>query len=371
MKFHLDNNIVEGTPEELVKYQELLEELEEEREKEKAKVLFPFGHEHQTTEQEVQDTFEGIFGSLKKDSSYIGSTESSTDEADLGEFYIVNVDNSALLKGTMLKKTGKHTHKDSLGEEYLYVDVNALEHIDKHLYQLEDRFSFATQIGIRLSDITDLARATEGDYFKVTESNLDLSVGDIVTITKDDRDNQPQCKDKHGNFCYVSLCNLELIQDNLDSTESSTDEEETSSTELQVGDRVKVLRSEGGAEEEATVTAVLGHGDVALAGTNKRGRYLTNWSNHVSNLEKIEEENIKGYTFWYIEGSTFDNRAVLKTTLEGNFENSKGRRYPYQSVDGLLKPIDRENAREEFEEAKHRDMLLLYYPSLDVFSWEG
>lgn len=164
---------------------------------------------------------------------------------------------------------------------------------------------------------------------------------------------------------------LKVADSYTESTEISTDEAETSSTELQVGDRVKVLKSEGGAVGEATVTAVLERGDVALAGTNKRGRYLTNWSNNVSNLEKIEEEDIKGYTFWYIEGSTFDNRAVLKTTLEGNFENSKGRRYPYQSVDGLLKPIDRENAREEFEEAKHRDMLLLYYPSLDVFSWEG
>lgn len=367
MKFHLDNNIVEVTPEELVKYQELLKE----KEKEKEKVLFPFGHEHQPSEQEVQDTFKGIFGSLKKDSSYIGSTESSTDEADLGEFYIVNVDNSALLKGTMLKKTGKHTHKDSLGEEYLYVDVNALEHIDKHLYQLEDRFSFATQIGIRLSDITDLARATEGDYFKVTESNLDLSVGDIVTITKDDRDNQPQCKDKHGNFCYVSLCNLELIQDNLESTESSTDEEETSSTELQVGDRVKVLKSKLGAEGEATVTALLGHGDVALAGTNKRGRYLTNWSNHVSNLEKIEEEDkYMGYTFWYIDDSIFNNRVVLKTTLWDYFEDSKGRRYTYKEVHGLTSPINKKIAREEFEEAKNNDGLLRYYSSLDVFAWE-
>ena len=87
-----------------------------------------------------------------------------------------------------------------------------------------------------------------------------------------------------------------------------------------------------------------------------------------------DEEDIKGYAFWYLEGSTFDNRAVLKTTLGtlGHyFEDSKGRRYSYQSVHGLIKPINRGNAHEEFEEAKHRDMLLLYYPALDVFSWEG
>ena len=68
------------------------------------------------------------------------------------------------------------------------------------------------------------------------------------------------------------------------------DEAETSSSELQVGDRVKVLKSELGAEGEATVTAVLEDGDVELAGISKGGKYLDNWSNHVSNLEKIEED---------------------------------------------------------------------------------
>lgn len=155
-----------------------------------------------------------------------------------------------------------------------------------------------------------------------------------------------------------------------DSTEISTDEAETSSTELQVGDRVKVLRSELGAEGEATVTAVLEDGDVELAGTSKEGKYLTNWSNHVSNLEKIEEDNIKGYTFWYLDGSTFNNRNVLKTTLEGHFEDSKGRRYSYQSVHGLINPINRKDVREEFEEAKNQGGLLKYYLALDVFSWE-
>lgn len=144
------------------------------------------------------------------------------------------------------------------------------------------------------------------------------------------------------------------------------DEAETSSTGLQVGDRVKVLRSEFGAEGEATVTAVLEDGDVELAGTNREGRYLTTWSNHVSNLEKIEEDII-GYTFWYLDGSTFNNRTVLKTTLGGHFEDSKGRRYTYQSLHGLINPINRENVREEFEEAKHSGSMLKYYPALDVF----
>ena len=154
-----------------------------------------------------------------------------------------------------------------------------------------------------------------------------------------------------------------------ESTEISTDEEDVEvepPTELQVGDRVKVLKSELGAEGEATVTAVLEDGDVELAGTNKEGRYLTNWSNHVSNLEKIEEDII-GYTFWYLDGSTFNNRNVLKVTLEGHFEDSKGRRYSHQAVHGLVKPLDREDVREKFEKAKHSGSLLKYYPALDVF----
>ena len=207
MKFHLNSNIVEGTPDELVKYQELLEA------DNSKKSLFPFGHEHQLTEteQRAKDTFKGLLGSLKVKDSY------------------------------------------------------------------------------------------------------------------------------------------------------------ASSTELQVGDRVKVLRSELGAEGEATVTAVLEDGDVELAGTNKEGEYLTNWSNHVSNLEKIEEEDIIGYTFWYIDGGVLNHRNVLKVTLEGHFEDSKGRRYSHQAVSGFAKPLDREDAREEFEGAKHSGSLLKYYPALDVF----
>ena len=149
------------------------------------------------------------------------------------------------------------------------------------------------------------------------------------------------------------------------------DEAETSSSELQVGDRVKVLRSEFGAEGEATVTAVLEDGDVELAGTNKQGTYSEEWSNNVSNLEKIEEEeDIKGYTFWYLDGSTFNNRTVLKTTLGGHFEDSKGRRYTYQAVHGLIKPLDREDAREKFEKAENYGCLLKYYPTADIFAWK-
>ena len=71
MKLHLESNIVEGTPEELVKYQELLEA------DNSKKSLFPFGHEHQLTEteQRAKDTFKGLLGSLKVKDSYASSTD--------------------------------------------------------------------------------------------------------------------------------------------------------------------------------------------------------------------------------------------------------------------------------------------------------
>lgn len=376
MKLNFETSIAEGTPEELVEYLRLVEE----GEKKSGNELFSFGHAHQPDE----DTLKSIVGSLVKvDKEYTDSTETSTDEADLGEFYTVNVDNSALSKGTILKKVDKHTLKDSLGDEYLHVDANAVEHIDKQLYDLEDRFSFATQIGIRLqvgarlSDNTDLAQATEGDYFKVTDSYEYLMVGDIVTIAEDDRDNQPLCKDEHGNSCYVHLGHLELIQE---PTEISTDEAETASTGLQVGDKVRVLKSACGAVGEATVTAVHENGEVEIAGTSREGIYLSNWSSHVTLLEKIEEEDVEvdpeeaeeeeapmGYTFWYLDTANFNPFVVLKASLEGYFEDSTGKRYTYQAVSGLIKPIDNEYARKAFERARHNGKLLKYYPTVDAF----
>ena len=209
MKLHLESNIVEGTPEELVKYQELLEA------DNSKKSLFPFGHEHQLTEteQRAKGNFKGLLGSLKVKDSY------------------------------------------------------------------------------------------------------------------------------------------------------------ASSTDIQVGDRVKVLKSASGAEGEATVTAVLEYGVVEVAGTNKDGQYLTNWANHVSNLEKIEDVP-KGYTFWYIDGGVLNHRNVLKVTLEGHFEDSKGRRYSHQAVSGFAKPLDREDVREKFEKAENYECLLKYYPTVDVFAWK-
>ena len=222
MKFHFNSNIVEGTPEELVKYQELLEA------DNSKKSLFPFGHEHQLTEEEKQVTFQGLLGSLKIDKSSIGSTESSADEV------------------------------------------------------------------------------------------------------------------------------------------------ETASTEFKVGDRVKVLESASGAEGVATVTDVLEDGNVLIAGTSNYGTYLPNWSSHTSFLEKIEaeEDSPMGYTFWYIDGVSLNHLNVLKTSIDGYFEDSKGRRYTHYAVRGLVKPVDNAYVREEFEDAKHNGKLLKYYPTLDEFAWK-
>lgn len=160
---------------------------------------------------------------------------------------------------------------------------------------------------------------------------------------------------------------LEGLEEEREKALSSTDEAETASTDIQVGDRVKVLNSKFGAEGVATVTAVFEDGYVELAGTNETGRYSTDWSNHVSSLEKIEEEEAPmGYTFWYINGGVLNHFNVLEASPEGYFEDSKGRRYTYQAVSGLVKPLDRENAREEFEDAKHNGRLLKYYPTVDV-----
>ena len=350
MKLYLDKNIAKGTPEELARYKEITS----------------------NSNNHLERRLEEVTNGLKPESlnTEVVDDEVGNPDYKKGCFYTITEEarESLLPVGVVLKHQSDRMFNDSLGVKYLITNQDYLKRDNIFDFQddiIRGRFDFATQLGIRLNTTTDFAVEASDKTFKIKEDVFVFSKGELVKLVKDDKDRLPlfeSIKDNRNDFVLI---------DKVEPTQDTDTEKESPYNELQVGDRVKVLESEGGAEEVATVSAVLERGNVALAGTNKGGRYLTNWSNNVSNLEKIEEEDIKGYTFWYIEGSTFDNRAVLKTTLEGNFENSKGRRYPYQSVDGLLKPIDRENAREEFEEAKHRDMLLLYYPSLDVFSREG
>ena len=159
-------------------------------------------------------------------------------------------------------------------------------------------------------------------------------------------------------------------------TEESEDESQEPSTELQVGDKVKVLDGAWGAVGEATVTAVLGDGYVEIAGKDKYGDYLTNWSSHELLLEKIEEEEdveveevegLLGYRYWYLEGININSFYVLEAT-SNYFEDSKGKRYTYQAVSERVKPIDREDACKRFESAKDNDKLLRYYPTVDLFT---
>ncbi|BDA81561.1 hypothetical protein [Staphylococcus phage vB_SsapH-Golestan-100] len=273
MKLYLNSNIAEGTPEELVTYKELLKE----RGLDSEKSLFHFGHMHQPTEEEADEQ------------------EVDNSVYDKGAFYTVTeeAEDSPLPVGAILQHLHGRIFSDSKGQQCIisrpsFVDRGNTHWFDDSINQ--DRFELAKQLGIQLTDTTDLAQATEGKYFKVTEEHSDLSVGDLVTIAEDDRDNLPQCKDKHGNFYYVYLGDLELVEDNSESTLSSTDEAETPSTELKVGDRVKVLKSEGGAVGEATVTAVLEDGDVRLEGKSDSGVYSYRWSNNISNLEKVKEK---------------------------------------------------------------------------------
>ena len=123
MKLHLDNNIAEGTPEELVKYQELLEEKEKE-----AELLKP-GHMHQLTETEQRaiNNFKGLLGSLKIPDSYTTSTESSTDEAGedklLGYRYWY-LDGTNFNKFVVLEVSLEGYFEDSTGKRYTYQAVS-------------------------------------------------------------------------------------------------------------------------------------------------------------------------------------------------------------------------------------------------------
>ena len=515
MKLYLNSNITEGTPEELVTYQELLKD----RGLESEKSLFSFGHVHAST---VHEADLEVF-------------------SNSGEFYKVNVENSALAKGTVLKKVDDHTHEDSLGHEYLGVGNHVLEPTKLDKDYMEDRFNFAKQIGVRLEDSTDFSYVAEGKYFK--------SVGGLVTIAKDDRDNQPQCKDKHGNFHYVFFSELELAEDteeaedvvvedsmhdvgafytvteeagdsplavgtvllhqygnlfidsighrcrisrpsfvdrgsthsfddsikqgrfelakelgikltsttdfaveassrifkfkeddgvfskgesvkivrddndrlplvqsvkdsykedfayigklklvqdtfkgffgslmidksSIESTESSTDEEQTPSTELKVGDRVKVLKSMFGAVGEATVTAVLGGGGVKIAGTSSDGKYLDDWSNNVANLEKLEEESpsiekviedLLLYEFYEVVDPEYFASSVKKGTILKRTSNtytqfddnyiklttSTGLEQKGRVKDNIIKPVtDDSYTKDRFEFAKQTGVML-------------
>ncbi len=184
MKLHLDNNIAEGTPEELVEYLRLV------------------GAEAESTENDKEEEEEEVYN----------------DVYDKGAFYVVTdeAEDSALPVGAILQHQHGRMFRDSQGNLCIVSRPSLLNRGSK--YEIDEavtqhRFELAKQLGIQLKSTTDFAVEAEGKYFKVTEEHADLDVGDVITITKDDKDNHPQCKDKYGNFSYVFLRYLELLED--------------------------------------------------------------------------------------------------------------------------------------------------------------
>lgn len=179
MKLHLDSNIVEGTPEELVEYLRLV------------------GAEAESTENDKEE-------------------EAYNDVYDKGAFYTVTdeAEDSALPVGAILQHQHGRMFRDSQGNLCIISRPSLLDrgHVNGDIIKKE-RFELAKQLGIQLTTTTDFAKEAEGKYFKVTKGNSYLDVGDLVTIDYDEEDTQPLCKDKYGNAFYVCLCDLELLEE--------------------------------------------------------------------------------------------------------------------------------------------------------------
>lgn len=393
MKLYLNSNIAKGTPEELVTYQELL------KDRGLTKDLFSFGHMHESTEYEADEQ------------------EVDNSVYDKGAFYTVTEEasESVLPVGAILQHQHGRIFIDSLGQQCIISSPSFVER--DSTYVLNDaikqvRFELAKELGIHLTSTTDFAVEASDRTFKLKKDDTTLTKGELVNIIRDDNDRLPLVQSLEGSDRkdFVHISKLELVQDtfkglfgslkldksSIESTESSTDEEQTPSTELQVGDRVKVLESEGGAVGEATVTAVYGHGDVALAGTSKGGKYLDNWSNHVSNLEKIEAESpsfeviqakayledksieqvvedLLLYEFYeVVDPENFDNSikkgTILKRTsntythYDDNYiklTTSKGLKQISNLRDSVIKPVtDDSYIKDRFEFAKQAGVML-------------
>ncbi|ARM69482.1 hypothetical protein vBSauS24_127 [Staphylococcus phage vB_Sau_S24] len=259
MKFHLNSNIVEGTPEELVEYLRLLEAESTENDKDK---------------DEGEEVYNDVY--------------------DKGAFYTVTdeAEDSALPVGAILQHQHGRMFRDSQGNLCIISRPSLLNrgHVNGDEIK-KQRFELAKQLGIQLTTTIDFAEEAKGKYFKVTKKYSHLDVGDLVTIDYDEEDTQPLCRDKYGNSLYVCIHDLELLEDAP-----------------------------------------------------------------------------MGYTFWYIDGVYNRTNNVLEATLDGDFEDSTGTRYTYQAVHGLIKPLDKEDARKHFEEAKHYDCLLKYYSTVDEFT---
>src|SRR5699024_6352205 len=144
MKFHLNSNIVEGTPEELVEYLRLVEAESTENDKEEE-------------EEEEEEVYNDVY--------------------DKGAFYTVTdeAEDSALPVGAILQHQHGRMFRDSQGNLCIVSNTSYVDrgHVNGDGIK-KDRFELAKQLGIQLKSTTDFAVEAEGKYFKVTEEHADF-----------------------------------------------------------------------------------------------------------------------------------------------------------------------------------------------------
>lgn len=118
MKLYLDSNIVEGTPEELVTYQELLKE----RGIDSEKSLFHFGHMHQPTEEEEFDA--GNYSILSPEAQ--APLEKIEEEGAPMGYTFWYIDGTQGRRNNVLKASLEGYFEDSTGTRYTYQAVSGL-----------------------------------------------------------------------------------------------------------------------------------------------------------------------------------------------------------------------------------------------------
>lgn len=356
MKLYLDKNIAKGTPEELARYKEIT------------------SNSNNHSERRLEEVTNG----LKPESLNIEVVDDEVGNPDYkkGCFYTITEEarESLLPVGVVLKHQYDRMFDDSQGVRYIITNQDYLKRDNIFDFQddiIRGRFDFATQLGIRLNTTTDFAVEASDKTFKMKEDDFVFSKGELVKLVKDDKDRLPlfeSIKDNRNEFVLI---------DKVEPTQDNDTEEESPYKEFQVGDRVKVLESEGGAEEVATVTAVYGHGDVVLAGTSKNGTYSEDWGNYTDNLEKVESFEDEGveeelYDFYEVVDPEYFASSIKKGTILKRTSNiytafdehyiklvtSKGLGQKGRLRNSVIKPLSGSHIKERFEFAKEVGVIL-------------
>lgn len=356
MKLYLDKNVAKGTPEELARYKEITS----------------------NSNNHLERRLEEVTNGLKPESLNIEVVDDEVGNPDYkkGCFYTLTEEarESLLPVGVVLKHQSDRMFNDSLGVKYLITNQDYLKRDNIFDFQdeiIKGRFDFAEQLGIRLNTTTDFAVEASDKTFKMKEDDFVFSKGELVKLVKDDKDRLPlfeSIKDNRNEFVLI---------DKVEPTQDNDTEEESPYKEFQVGDRVKVLESEGGAEEVATVTAVYGHGDVVLAGTSKNGTYSEDWGNYTDNLEKVESFKDEGveeelYDFYEVVDPEYFASSIKKGTILKRTSNiytafdehyiklvtSKGLGQKGRLRNSVIKPLSGSHIKERFEFAKEVGVIL-------------